>query len=157
MKSMIKKPFSSNISWIERITHSLSHSVSKYPKLVNKLKIDDFGATFPHKVTFHDACSALREYGVKEEPRQLLRRVKGLELIEMNECETCCGFGGTFAVKNPDISASMAEQKVLNALETGAEYIVSTEASCLMNINGFINKHKLPVKGIHLADILAQF
>jgi L-lactate dehydrogenase complex protein LldE len=125
--------------------------------LVNKLKIDDFGATFPHKVTFHDACSALREYGVKEEPRQLLRKVKGLELIEMNECETCCGFGGTFAVKNPDISAAMAEQKVLNAIETGAEYIVSTEASCLMNINGFINKHKLPVKGIHLADILAKF
>ena len=99
----------------------------------------------------------MREYGVKEEPRQLLRKVKGLELIEMNECETCCGFGGTFAVKNPDISAAMAEQKVLNAIETGAEYIVSTEASCLMNINGFINKHKLPVKGIHLADILAKF
>ena len=125
--------------------------------LVNKLKIDDFGAVFPHKVTFHDACSALREYGVKEEPRQLLRNVKGLELIEMNECETCCGFGGTFAVKNPDISAAMAEVKVLSALETGAEYIVSTEASCLMNINGFVNKHKLPVKGIHLADILARF
>jgi len=125
--------------------------------LVNKLKVDDFGAEFPHKVTFHDACSALREYGVKEEPRQLLRKVKGIELIEMNECETCCGFGGTFAVKNPDISAAMAEQKVLNALETGAEYIVSTEASCLMNINGFIKKHKLPLKGIHLADILARF
>lgn len=125
--------------------------------LINKLGIDNLGATFNHKVTFHDSCSALREYGIKEEPRQLLRKVKGLELIEMNECETCCGFGGTFAVKNPDISVAMAEKKVLNALETGAEYIISTEASCLMNINGFINKHKLAVKGIHLADVLVNF
>ncbi len=125
--------------------------------LINVLKTDDLGAVFPHKVTFHDSCSALREYGIKEEPRRLLNKVKGLEMIEMNECETCCGFGGTFAVKNPDISAAMAEKKVLNAIETGAEYIISTEASCLMNINGFIAKHKLPVKGIHLADVLAQF
>jgi len=125
--------------------------------LVNKLKVENLGATFPHKVTFHDSCSALREYGIKDEPRKLLSNVNGLELIEMTECETCCGFGGTFAVKNAAISTAMAEKKVLNALETGAEYIVSTEASCLMNINGYINKHKLPIKGIHLADILACF
>jgi L-lactate dehydrogenase complex protein LldE len=138
--------------------HALKNSIYELSDfLVNVLKVDDFGAVFPHKVTFHDSCSALREYGIKKEPRQLLSKVKGLELIEMNECETCCGFGGTFAVKNADISVAMAEKKVLNALETGAEYIVSTEASCLMNINGFINRHKLPVKGIHLADILACF
>lgn len=125
--------------------------------LVNILKVENLGATFPHKVTFHDSCSALREYGIKVEPRKLLSNVTGLELIEMTECETCCGFGGTFAVKNAAISTAMAEKKVLNALETGAEYIVSTEASCLMNINGYINKHKLPIKGIHLADILACF
>jgi L-lactate dehydrogenase complex protein LldE len=125
--------------------------------LINKLKVENLGATFPHKVTFHDSCSALREYGIKDEPRKLLSNVTGLELIEMTECETCCGFGGTFAVKNAAISTAMAEKKVLNALETGAEYIVSTEASCLMNINGYINKHKLPIKGIHLADILACF
>ena len=123
--------------------------------LVNKLNIDNFGAKFPHKVTFHDSCSALREYGIKDEPRKLLAQVEGLELIEMEECDTCCGFGGTFAVKNKSISVAMAEKKVLNALTTGAEYIISTEASCLMNINGFIAKHKLPIKGIHLADILS--
>lgn len=123
--------------------------------LVNKLKIEYLGAKFPHKVTFHDSCSALREYGIKDEPRKLLAQVEGLELIEMEECETCCGFGGTFAVKNKSISVAMAEKKVLNALATGAEYIISTEASCLMNINGFIAKHKLPIKGIHLADILS--
>ena len=124
--------------------------------LVNILKVENLGANFPHKVTFHDSCSALREYGIKDEPRQLLSQVHGLELIEMEECDTCCGFGGTFAVKNNSISTAMAEKKVQNALETGVEYIVSTEASCLMNINGYIAKNKLAIKGVHLADILAS-
>lgn len=125
--------------------------------LVNILHVSNLGASFPHKVTYHDSCSALREYGIKAEPRELLGKVKGLEMSEMEECESCCGFGGTFAVKNPDISSAMAEKKVQNALASGAEYIISTEASCLMNINGYILKHKLPLKGIHLADVLANF
>ncbi len=124
--------------------------------LVNKLKTEKLGAKFPHKVTFHDSCSALREYGIKDEPRLLLAQVEGLELIEMDECETCCGFGGTFAVKNNAVSVAMAENKVRNALATGVEYIISTEASCLMNINGYIAKNRLPIKGVHLADILAS-
>ena len=124
--------------------------------LVNVLKVENLGAKFPHKVTFHDSCSALREYGIKDEPRRLLAQVEGLELIEMEECDACCGFGGTFAVKNNAISTAMAEKKVQNALATGVDYIVSTEASCLMNINGYIAKHKLPIKGVHLADILAS-
>ncbi|MFV0471461.1 MAG: (Fe-S)-binding protein [Paludibacteraceae bacterium] len=123
--------------------------------LVNILNKRELDAYFPHKVTYHDSCSALREYGIKQEPRELLRYVNGLELIEMDECETCCGFGGTFAVKNPDISSAMTERKVENAVATGAAYIISTEASCLMNINGYIAKKSLPVKGIHLADVLA--
>ena len=123
--------------------------------LVNILKIEKLDVAFNHKVTFHDACSALREYGVEEEPRKLLRMVRGLELIEMQELDSCCGFGGTFAIKNNAISTAMAEKKVLNALQTGAEYIVSTEASCLMNVNGYIAKNKLPIKGIHLADVLS--
>ncbi len=125
--------------------------------LVNHLKVTDLGATFPHKVTYHDACSALREYGIKEEPRKLLANVKGLELIEMNESDVCCGFGGTFSVKHEPISSAMAQQKVENALASGAEYIVSTEASCIMNIQGYISKNKLPIKTIHIADILASF
>lgn len=124
--------------------------------LINQLNIKSWSAEFSHKVTFHDSCSALREYGIKDEPRRLLSMVKGLELIEMEECETCCGFGGTFAVKNPAISSALVEKKVLGAMETGAEYIISTEASCLMNINGYINKQQLPIKGIHLADVLAN-
>ena len=124
--------------------------------LVNIIKVKDLGAIFPHTVTFHDSCSALREYGIKDEPRILLSHVEGLKLIEMEESETCCGFGGTFAVKNNAISSAMAEKKVLNALATNAEYIVSTEASCLLNINSYCAKNKLPIKGIHLADILAS-
>ncbi len=124
--------------------------------LVNVLKVENLGASFPHKVTFHDSCSALREYGIKDEPRKLLAQVAGLELIEMEESETCCGFGGTFAVKNAAISTAMADKKTINALATGAEFIISTEASCLMNINGYCSKQKLPIKGIHLADVLAS-
>jgi len=123
--------------------------------LVNHLKQTEFGAEFHHKVTFHDACSGLREYGIKDEPRILLQNVKGLELIEMKNTNVCCGFGGTFSAKFHHISTAMTEQKVENALKTGAEYIVSTEASCLLNIEAYIRKQKLPIKAIHLADILA--
>ena len=124
--------------------------------LVNKINFTDFGASFPHKVCYHDACTALREYGIKREPRLLLSNVKGLELVEMEETGTCCGFGGTFVTKFKAISTAMTEQKVENALNTGAEYIISTESSCLMNIEGYIKKNKLPLKPIHIADILAS-
>jgi L-lactate dehydrogenase complex protein LldE len=125
--------------------------------LVTHIKFTDFDAEFNHRVTYHDACSALREYGIKEEPRTLLSKVKGLELVEMNESDVCCGFGGTFMVKYVPISTAMVEQKVRNAIATGAEFIVSTEASCLMNIDSYINKQKLPIKVKHIADILASF
>ena len=124
--------------------------------LVNVVQKTDFGASFPHKVTYHDACSALREYGIRREPRLLLSNVKGLELVEMKDTETCCGFGGTFAAKFKHISTAMTAQKVEHAMASGAEYIVSTEASCLMNMESYIKKQKLSVKTIHLADILAQ-
>jgi L-lactate dehydrogenase complex protein LldE len=125
--------------------------------LVNKLRIEDLGASFCHKVTFHDACSALREYGLKNEPRRLLANVQGLELKELPDNTTCCGFGGTFMVKFVPVSTAMVEQKVENALSTGAEYIVSTEASCLINIESYIKKNELPLKTLHIADVLANF
>jgi len=124
--------------------------------LVNILKIEDLGSTFAHRVTYHDSCSALREYGIYEEPRKLLAKVKGLTLVEMPENDVCCGFGGTFSVKNIGISSAMVQQKVENALSTGAEYIVSTEASCLLNIETYIKQQKLPIKAIHIADLLAN-
>ena len=124
--------------------------------LVNKINFIDFGARFPHTVCYHDACSALREYGIRKEPRLLLSKVKGLKLVEMEETETCCGFGGTFAAKFTAISTAMTEQKIENALKTGAEYIISTESSCLMNLEGYIRKNNIPIKPIHIADVLAS-
>lgn len=124
--------------------------------LVNVLGIEDFGASLPAKATYHDACAALRECGVKQSPRTLLKNVKGLELTELNDVETCCGFGGTFAVKFESISAAMGQQKVNNAMETGAEILISTDASCLLHLQGYIDKQKLPLKTMHLADVLAS-
>ncbi|MEJ2595885.1 MAG: (Fe-S)-binding protein [bacterium] len=124
--------------------------------LVNILKVEDLGAVFEHKVTYHDSCAALREYGLKNEARQLLSHVRGLELLEMKDRETCCGFGGTFSVKFEPISTAMAEQKVQHALDSGAEYIVSTDSSCLMHQAGYISKHKLPLKVAHIVDVLAS-
>jgi len=124
--------------------------------LVNSLQKTKFNSVFKHKVTFHDSCAGLREYGIETEPRKLLENVEGIEIVEMENKTTCCGFGGTFAAKFHSISTAMTEQKVENALKTGAEYIVSTEASCLMNIEAYIKKQKLPIKTIHLVDILAS-
>jgi L-lactate dehydrogenase complex protein LldE len=124
--------------------------------LVNVLKMDEIGAEFNHVVTYHDSCAALREYGIREEPRALLLKVKGLTLKEMKNNDVCCGFGGTFSVKFEPISTAMAEQKVKHALETGAEYIVSTDSSCLMHQQAYIDKHHLPMKTMHIIDVLAS-
>ncbi|MCL2028555.1 MAG: (Fe-S)-binding protein [Bacteroidales bacterium] len=124
--------------------------------LVNMMRVTDIGATFNHTVTFHDCCNALREYGIKEEPRILLRHVKGLELIEMNKTEECCGFGGMFAMKFEPISVAMTQEKINHALATGAEYIVSTDMTCLANMDTYIKKHELPIKTIHIVDVLAS-
>ena len=139
----------------EKLTELNSRIFEFSDFLVNRLAKTEFGSTFNHKVTFHDSCSGLREYGIKNEPRILLKQVKGIELIEMENTSTCCGFGGTFSAKFHHISAAMTEQKVESAIKTGAEYIVSTEASCLMNMEAFIRKQRLPIKTIHLADVLA--
>jgi L-lactate dehydrogenase complex protein LldE len=124
--------------------------------LVKKLGVTDVGAKFPAKVTYHDACHALRELRLKDEPRQLLRNVKGLELVEMTEAETCCGFGGTFSVKFPMISYAMDEVKCASIAQTGAEYVVSGDSSCLMQIDGYLRRWKSPVKTISLAEVLAS-
>ena len=141
--------------------HNLSAKVSKNiyeftEFLTEVLKVEDVGATFNGKATYHDACGALRECGIKQGPRKLLEKVKGLELVEMKECETCCGFGGTFAVKFEPISIGMAQTKVASALETGAEIMISTDVSCMMHIQGYINENKHPIQTMHIADVLAS-
>ena len=124
--------------------------------LVKVLQIDDFGASFEGKATYHDSCAALRECKIKTEPRQLLQKVKGLELVEMNDVETCCGFGGTFAVKFEPISIAMGDQKTNNAKATGAEYLISTDMSCLMHLDGCSKFNGTNLKVLHLADVLAS-
>jgi L-lactate dehydrogenase complex protein LldE len=124
--------------------------------LVKILGITELGASFNGKATFHDSCAGLRECNIKAEPRALLSQVEGLELVEMNDTETCCGFGGSFAVKYDTISVAMADQKIDNAIATEAEFIISTDMSCLMHLDGRINHHGQQIKVIHLADILAS-
>ena len=124
--------------------------------LTDVLKIYNYGAVLKGKATYHDSCAALRECNIKEGPRKLLSNVKGLELVEMTDNETCCGFGGTFAVKFEAISIAMADQKVNHALETGAEYIISTDSSCLLHLDGYIKAKQLPLKTMHIADVLAS-
>jgi len=124
--------------------------------LTEVLRIENYGATLKGKATYHDSCAALRECKIKTGPRKLLSYVKGLELVEMNDNETCCGFGGTFSVKFEAISTSMADQKIQNALATGAEYIISTDLSCLMQLEGYIKTKQFPLKTMHIADVLAS-
>ncbi len=124
--------------------------------MVKVLKITNFGAILEGKATYHDSCAGLRECRIKQEPRELLSKVKGLELLEMNDVETCCGFGGTFAVKFESISIAMADQKVNNALATGAKYIISTDVSCLMHIDGYIKNKGYDLTTMHIADVLAS-
>ena len=124
--------------------------------LVTKLGVTDVGASFPAKVTFHDGCHGLRELGAKKQPRALLAKVKGLELVEMGEAETCCGFGGTFSAKFPMISTAMGEVKCASSVETGADYIVSLDSSCLMHIQGLVDRQGKKIKTLHLAEVLAK-
>ncbi len=124
--------------------------------LVNVLHHEEFNASLHGKATYHDSCAALRECKIKTEPRKLLSRVRGLELIEMEDVETCCGFGGSFAVKFESISLAMADQKVNHALNTGAEYIISTDLSCLMHLDGYIRFKGLSLKTLHIADVLCS-
>lgn len=124
--------------------------------LVNILKKDYFGAELEGRAVYHDSCSGLRECNIKAEPRQLLSKVHGLDLVEMKETDTCCGFGGTFSVKFESISSAMAEQKVNNALEMEADYIISTDASCLLHLQSYIDKNNLPIKTMHIADVLCS-
>lgn len=124
--------------------------------LTDVLHQTDFGASLHTKATYHDSCAALRECHIKNGPRELLSHVKGLELVEMEDTETCCGFGGTFAVKYNEISTAMGEQKIQHADDTGAEVIISTDLSCLMHLDGCIKNKKMKMQVMHLADVLAS-
>ena len=124
--------------------------------LTDIIKVEDFGASLNIKATYHDSCAALRECKIKQGPRNLLKNVKGLELVEMDDVETCCGFGGTFSVKFEPISVAMAEQKIDNVIKTGASCIISTDMSCIMQLAGVIKQQNLTIETMHLADVISS-
>ncbi len=124
--------------------------------LVDVAKVDGMGGQFAHKVTYHDSCHLLRELGIREQPRQLIRGIKGIEFVEMEKPDTCCGFGGTFSYKFSDLSIAMVARKCRYIEESGAEFVVGADSSCLMNIEGYLRKHEMKAKSLHIADLLAQ-
>lgn len=123
--------------------------------LVDQLGVTDVGASFPHRVTFHPTCHSLRGIGGADAQLRLLSEVRGLELIDLPEASSCCGFGGTFAVKNADTSAAMLVDKVRHVLDTGAEYCVAGDSSCLLQIGGALSRQRAGVRTAHLAEVLA--
>jgi L-lactate dehydrogenase complex protein LldE len=124
--------------------------------LVKVLKVEDVGASFPHRVAYHDSCHLLRELGIADEPRKLLRAVRGIELVELPDHRLCCGFGGTFAVKFPEVSVAMGDDKLRVVAESGAEYLVANDAGCLMHLGGLIHRQGLPLQTLHLAELLEK-
>ncbi|MDX6205898.1 MAG: L-lactate dehydrogenase complex protein LldE [Frankiales bacterium] len=124
--------------------------------LVDVLGVEDVGATYPHRVTYHPTCHSLRMIRVADKPLRLLRRVRGIDLVELPEADVCCGFGGTFALKNAEVSTAMLADKMTNVLSTGAEICTAGDSSCLMHIGGGLSRLSTGVRTVHLAEILAS-
>ena len=130
------------------------HELSEF--IVDVLGVDDVGAYFPHRVTLHPTCHSLRVLRVGDRPTRLLRNVRGLQLLELPHAEECCGFGGTFALKNAAVSTAMLHDKMRHIASTGAEFVVATDTSCLMHIGGGLQRTQAGVRPMHLAEILAS-
>jgi|SRR5437879_2009554 len=124
--------------------------------LVKVLKVEDVGASFPRRVAYHDSCHLLRELGIEREPRTLIRAVRGIQMVELPDNQLCCGFGGTFSVKFPEVSVAMAQDKLRTAGDAGAEVLVANDSGCLMHLAGLIHRQGLPLRTMHLAELLAQ-
>ncbi|MBA4493357.1 (Fe-S)-binding protein [Paenactinomyces guangxiensis] len=123
---------------------------------VNVLGMDDIGASFPYTVTYHPSCHGSRLLGVKEEPYRMLQQVRGIKLVPLSYAEDCCGFGGTFSVKMPDISGAMVGEKCAHVRRTEADVLVGTDMGCLMNIGGYLKKQGHPIRILHLAELLYE-
>ena len=144
----------------ERLAHrahavgAKTYELSEF--LIDVMKTDDVGAYFPHRVTYHPTCHSLRMLGVGDRPVRLLRNVRGIDLVELPRSEECCGFGGTFSIKNPDVSAAMLADKMESVIDTGAEVLCAGDRSCLMHIGGGLSRIRAGVRTLHLAEILAS-
>src|ERR1043165_701683 len=137
--------------------HAIEKKIWEFSTFLTEVAgVEDVGARFDDVVTFHDGCHALRELGIREAPRRLLSRVRGLELREMQPAEECCGFGGTFSVKFAELSGAMAKTKIDAILRTGARTVVSLDPSCLMQIQGVLSRSGSAIRTMHLAEVLAS-
>jgi len=130
-----------------------TYEFSQY--LVDVLGVTELGAVFPARATYHDSCHLARTLGIREQPRQLLRRVRGLKLVEMEQSDSCCGFGGTFSLGYPDISVAMVDAKIEHILKSGADTVVGCDVSCLMQIRGRLARRKSDIRVRHIAEIVA--
>ena len=133
---------------------SRTYELSEF--LVDVLGVDDVGAYYPHRVTYHPTCHSLRMLRVGDKPLRLLRNVRGIDLVELPDADQCCGFGGTFAVKNADTSTAMLADKMRNVLSTRAEAVCAGDSSCLMHIGGGLSRLRTGTRTVHLAEILAS-
>jgi len=140
---------------VESVEQVASRTYELSEFLVDVLGVADVGAYFPHRVTYHPTCHSLRMLRVGDKPLQLLRQVDALELVELPEADQCCGFGGTFAIKNADTSTAMLSDKMRNVLDTRAEFCTADDSSCLMHIGGGLSRLRTGTKTVHLAQILA--
>ncbi len=163
-------PAASCVAYIRKHFHQLFHNTASHLEykrivrnvwdisnfLVHQLQYTQFGASFPHKVTYHDSCSLQTENALSDQGRMLLSKVKGLELVEMKDSASCCGADGLFSQQFEELSVALAHQKIQAAIDTGAEYLITTDLECLMQLEGYAKKQQLPIKVIHLVDVLAS-
>ena len=156
IRTHYKELFSDNPDWLNQAQELSEKTYELSEFLTHVIQVDDLGASYKGKVTYHDSCQVLRGLGISSEPRQLIKKVKNLELIEMDKPDLCCGFGGLFSFKFPHIAEAMVEEKVKNILASGAEAVVGCEISCLMNIGGYLGYRGIQVRTLHLADLLAH-
>ena len=147
--------FIGEAAWLKRAQHVAAKTFELTEYIVDILGIDDLKARFDGVVTYHDSCHLLRNLRIKEQPRRLLNRISGVEFVEMNDSDRCCGFGGSFSFKYADISAAMAEEKVSNIIASGADTVVGCDMGCLMNIQGMISRKGADIKVMHIAQLLA--
>lgn len=147
--------FAGDPQWLARAEAVAKKIFELTEFLVDVLKVTDVGAVYRGRVTYHDSCHLLRTLGIGRQPRQLLARVRGLTFVEMAPPDRCCGFGGTFAVKYPDISTALVADKAARILETGADTVVGCDMGCLLNIEGYLTRMGHPVQVKHIAELLA--
>jgi L-lactate dehydrogenase complex protein LldE len=141
--------------WRQRAVAMASRTFELSEYLVDVLGVEDIGARFEGRLTYHESCQLAFGLGIRRQPRQLIRNLRGAEFIEMEAADRCCGFGGLFAVKYPAVSAAMVDEKVSTIAATGAEAVVGCDMGCLLNIQGRLNRLGLPIRALHLAQVLA--